>query len=143
MCFAGAVARRGGGVERVLCAGGVSSGIYPTDSASQVEYLINDSRTKVIFAEDDEQLDKILACRARCLGAFAAADSMAGACATHCTEPLAVALTCPADPLRKPAEREPLFHAGCGRGAQKVGGRPCRTSTSRPSLTVWASRCRS
>jgi long-subunit acyl-CoA synthetase (AMP-forming) len=42
----------------VLCAGGVSSGIYPTDSASQVEYLIND-RTKVIFAEDDEQLDKI------------------------------------------------------------------------------------
>jgi hypothetical protein len=49
----------------VLCAGGVSSGIYPTDSASQVEYLIND-RTKVIFAEDDEQLDKILACRARC-----------------------------------------------------------------------------
>jgi long-chain acyl-CoA synthetase len=47
----------------VLCAGGVSSGIYPTDSASQVEYLINDL-TKVIFAEDDEQLDKILACRA-------------------------------------------------------------------------------
>jgi len=32
----------------------------------QVEYLINDSRTKVIFAEDEEQLDKILACRARC-----------------------------------------------------------------------------
>ena len=50
----------------ILCAGGVSSGIYPTDSASQVEYLVNDSRTKVIFAEDEEQLDKILACRARC-----------------------------------------------------------------------------
>ena len=50
----------------VLCAGGVSSGIYPTDSASQVEYLINDSRTRIVFAEDDEQLDKVLACRARC-----------------------------------------------------------------------------
>lgn len=50
----------------VLCAGGVSSGIYPTDASSQVEYLVNDSRTKVIFAEDEEQLDKILGCRARC-----------------------------------------------------------------------------
>jgi long-chain acyl-CoA synthetase len=50
----------------VLCAGGVSSGIYPTDSSVQVEYLINDSATKVIFAEDEEQLDKILSCRARC-----------------------------------------------------------------------------
>jgi long-chain acyl-CoA synthetase len=50
----------------ILCAGGVSSGIYPTDSAVQVEYLVNDSSTKVIFAEDEEQLDKILSCRARC-----------------------------------------------------------------------------
>jgi long-chain acyl-CoA synthetase len=50
----------------ILCAGGVSSGIYPTDASSQVEYLVNDSGTKVIFAEDEEQLDKILACRARC-----------------------------------------------------------------------------
>src|ERR1700738_2707997 len=50
----------------ILCAGGVSSGIYPTDSAAQVEYLVNDSRTKVIFAEDEEQLDKILSCRACC-----------------------------------------------------------------------------
>ncbi|MBR0732044.1 AMP-binding protein [Bradyrhizobium japonicum] len=50
----------------ILCAGGVSSGIYPTDASSQVEYLVNDSRTKVIFAEDEEQLDKVLACRACC-----------------------------------------------------------------------------
>jgi long-chain acyl-CoA synthetase len=50
----------------ILCAGGVSSGIYPTDSAVQVEYLVNDSATRVIFAEDEEQLDKILSCRARC-----------------------------------------------------------------------------
>jgi long-chain acyl-CoA synthetase len=50
----------------ILCAGGVSSGIYPTDSAAQVEYLVNDSSTRVIFAEDEEQLDKILSCRACC-----------------------------------------------------------------------------
>ena len=50
----------------ILCAGGVSSGIYPTDSAVQVEYLINDSRTRVIFVEDEEQLDKVLSCRSRC-----------------------------------------------------------------------------
>jgi len=50
----------------ILCAGGVSSGIYPTDSAAQVEYLINDSRTRVVFVEDEEQLDKVLTCRSRC-----------------------------------------------------------------------------
>ena len=38
----------------ILCAGGISSGIYPTDSAAQVEYLVNDSRTRVIFVEDDD-----------------------------------------------------------------------------------------
>ncbi len=50
----------------VLCGGGISSGIYPTDSPKQVEYLINDSGSKVVFVEDDEQLDKVLDCRARC-----------------------------------------------------------------------------
>ena len=50
----------------ILCAGGVSSEIYPTDAPAQVEYLVNDFRTKLIFAEDEEQLDKILACRACC-----------------------------------------------------------------------------
>src|SRR5437764_5454656 len=50
----------------ILCAGGVSSGIYPTDSSAQVEYLVNDSRTRVVFAEDEEQLDKLLTCRTRC-----------------------------------------------------------------------------
>jgi len=50
----------------ILCAGGVSSGIYPTDSAKQVAYLINDSRTRVLFVEDDEQLDKALEVRGQC-----------------------------------------------------------------------------
>jgi long-chain acyl-CoA synthetase len=58
-------------VEWVLCdlavlsAGGVSNGIYPTDAAEQVQYLCHDSRTTVLFVEDDEQLDKALEVRAQ------------------------------------------------------------------------------
>lgn len=46
-----------------LTAGGVVNGIYPTDSASQVEYLCNDSKSLFVFVEDDEQLDKYLEMR--------------------------------------------------------------------------------
>ena len=46
-------------------AGGVTNGVYPTDAASQVEYLINDSGTRFYFAEDEEQLDKVLEVRER------------------------------------------------------------------------------
>ncbi|MEY4977969.1 MAG: hypothetical protein RLZZ352_239 [Pseudomonadota bacterium] len=49
----------------VLSAGGVCSGIYPTDAAEQVQYLCADSRTTVLLVEDDEQLDKALAVRDR------------------------------------------------------------------------------
>jgi long-chain acyl-CoA synthetase len=49
----------------VLSCGGVSNGIYPTDAASQVHYLCADSRTKVLFAEDEEQLDKVLEVRSQ------------------------------------------------------------------------------
>ena len=48
----------------VLSAGGVSNGVYPTDAASQLKYLCEDSRTTVLFVEDDEQLDKALEVRA-------------------------------------------------------------------------------
>ncbi|MBS0541926.1 MAG: AMP-binding protein, partial [Proteobacteria bacterium] len=47
-------------------AGGVTNGIYPTDSAKQVEYILSDSRTRFLFVENDEQLDKFLDVRARC-----------------------------------------------------------------------------
>jgi long-chain acyl-CoA synthetase len=49
----------------VLSAGGVANGIYPTDAAPQVHYLCEDSRTTVLFVEDDEQLDKALEVRER------------------------------------------------------------------------------
>ncbi len=47
----------------VVCAGGISSGVYTTDSASQLAFLINDSETKFLFVENDEQLDKFLEVR--------------------------------------------------------------------------------
>ncbi len=50
----------------IIGAGGVSSGVYTTDSASQVKYLVNDSSTKFYFAENEEQLDKILEVRNDC-----------------------------------------------------------------------------
>ena len=49
----------------VICAGGVTNGVYPTDAPNQVEYLINDSGTRFYFAEDEEQLDKVLEVRDR------------------------------------------------------------------------------
>ncbi len=52
----------------VLSAGGVSNGIYPTDAASQVQYLCDDSRTSILFVEDDEQLDKALEVRSQLPG---------------------------------------------------------------------------
>jgi len=49
----------------VLSCGGVSNGIYPTDAASQVQFLCEDSHTRILFVEDEEQLDKALAVRAQ------------------------------------------------------------------------------
>lgn len=47
----------------VLSCGGVCSGIYPTDAPAQVHYLCEDSRTSILFVEDEEQLDKALEVR--------------------------------------------------------------------------------
>ncbi len=47
----------------IIGMGGVTNGVYPTDAANQVEYLVQDSGTKFYFAEDEEQLDKILEVR--------------------------------------------------------------------------------
>jgi len=48
----------------ILSCAGVANGIYPTDAATQVHYLCEDSATRVLFVEDDEQLDKALEVRA-------------------------------------------------------------------------------
>ena len=44
----------------VQCVGGVTSGVYTTDSAHQLAYLVNDSDSRFLFVENDEQLDKWL-----------------------------------------------------------------------------------
>jgi len=50
----------------VMSVAAVPNGIYTTDSARQVEYIVNDSGTRFLFVENEEQLDKILAVRDRC-----------------------------------------------------------------------------
>ena len=45
------------GVQSV---GGIASGVYTTDSANQLKYLVNDSDSRFLFVENDEQLDKYL-----------------------------------------------------------------------------------
>ena len=47
----------------ILSCAGISNGVYPTDAASQLQYLCEDSRTTILFVEDDEQLDKALEVR--------------------------------------------------------------------------------
>jgi long-chain acyl-CoA synthetase len=42
------------------CAGGVSVGIYATNAWPQVEYVVENSESKFLFAENEEQLDKWL-----------------------------------------------------------------------------------
>ncbi|KIC42702.1 fatty-acid--CoA ligase [Ruegeria sp. ANG-R] len=44
----------------IQCVGGIASGVYTTDSASQLKYLINDSDSRFLIVEDEEQLDKFL-----------------------------------------------------------------------------------
>ena len=44
----------------ILLAGGVVNGVYATYQARQVEHTLADSRTRFLFVEDEEQLDKYL-----------------------------------------------------------------------------------
>lgn len=43
--------------------GGIASGVYTTDSAKQLQYLVTDSDSRFLFVENDEQLDKFLSVR--------------------------------------------------------------------------------
>jgi len=49
-----------------LSVGGVTNGIYTTDSPAQIEYIVNDSGTRFFFAENEEHLDKILEVAGHC-----------------------------------------------------------------------------
>ena len=45
------------------CLGAIPSGVYTTDAASQLSFLVNNSKTKILVVENDEQLDKFLEVR--------------------------------------------------------------------------------
>jgi len=49
-----------------ICAGAITVGIYPTNPAAEVEYLLSHSGARVLVAEDQEQVDKALAVADRC-----------------------------------------------------------------------------
>jgi long-chain acyl-CoA synthetase len=44
----------------IQTAGGVTVGVYPTSAPEQVRYLLNHSEARLIFVENEEQLDKVL-----------------------------------------------------------------------------------
>jgi long-chain acyl-CoA synthetase len=50
------------------CAGAIPSGVYTTDSAAQLAYLVNDSNSRFLIVENDEQLDKFLEMRSEMKG---------------------------------------------------------------------------
>ncbi len=52
----------------VAAIGGIPSGVYTTDSADQLAYLVNDSQARFLVVENDEQLDKFLEVRAEMPG---------------------------------------------------------------------------
>ena len=45
----------------IMLAGGATCGIYPTSAPEQIKYLLNHSEARLVFVENEEQLDKILA----------------------------------------------------------------------------------
>lgn len=49
----------------IMLAGGVVCGIYPTSQPEQVEFYLTDNGTRVLFVEDEEQLDKYLEIRGK------------------------------------------------------------------------------
>lgn len=47
----------------ILCAGGVSAGVYPTSVPAQIEYFLNDCRARFLFVSDRAQLEKLTGIR--------------------------------------------------------------------------------
>lgn len=44
----------------IQAVGGIASGVYTTDSANQLKYLVNDSDSRFLIVENEEQLDKFM-----------------------------------------------------------------------------------
>ncbi len=54
----------------ILCAGGATTTVYPTTAAGDVAFILGDSESVVIFAEDAEQATKALTAGLPCLKAI-------------------------------------------------------------------------
>jgi long-chain acyl-CoA synthetase len=48
----------------IVCAAAATTTVYPTTMAEEVAYIIGDSQSRVVFAEDDDQIAKLRAHRA-------------------------------------------------------------------------------
>jgi long-chain acyl-CoA synthetase len=44
----------------IMCAGGATTTVYPTTNAADTAYILGDSESRFVFAEDQAQLDKLL-----------------------------------------------------------------------------------
>jgi long-chain acyl-CoA synthetase len=49
----------------VMCAGGATTTVYPSTNADDTAYILSDSESRVVFAEDDDQLAKLTEMRAK------------------------------------------------------------------------------
>jgi len=47
----------------IMAAGGATAGIYPTSAAEQVQHVLSNCEARVVFVENEEQLEKVLAIR--------------------------------------------------------------------------------
>jgi long-chain acyl-CoA synthetase len=48
----------------VMCAGGATTTVYPSTNAEDTAYILSDSECRIVFAEDDEQIAKLVAHKA-------------------------------------------------------------------------------
>ncbi|MFS3128873.1 AMP-dependent synthetase/ligase [Nocardioides sp. Bht2] len=48
----------------VMCAGAATTTVYPTTHATDTAYILGDSESRVVFAEDDEQVAKLIETKA-------------------------------------------------------------------------------
>src|SRR3954464_12073421 len=47
----------------IMCAAGATTTVYPSTNAEDTAYILGDSESRVVFAEDDEQVAKLTAHR--------------------------------------------------------------------------------
>src|SRR5215218_3609542 len=43
----------------IICAAGATTTVYPSTNAEDTAYILGDSESRVVFAEDDEQISKL------------------------------------------------------------------------------------